>query len=242
MPDLLLHCGGQRVSFDELGAFDLPKETATYKPVAHQDLVRLAIDRTRLELDYDGEFEWSHGVNKHGNQYFGIAKLPGIQLTDLHCLSIGLRNSYDKTMCGALCFGINCFICDNLSFVGSMITVMRKHTSNVMRDLRRMFIEALDNVKQDATVVATTVEGWTNTPMNTDEGYRMIGLMTGQGLLQPTISTQMFRNWRKQEQRTAWDLYNCATESIKSVTPVRALQTYSGVHEFFVDEVVAQAA
>lgn len=241
--ELMLHCGGVPVTFEELGGFEMPSETSTYQPVGHQDLVRMAEDRVRRELDYDGTIDWAHGVNKQGNQYFGLAKLTDLQLTDKHCLSMGLRNSYDRTMSGALAFGTNCFVCDNMSFMGSMITVMRKHTTHIMRDLRRLFLEAMDDVRENATFHAKQVEEWSEITCDQDAGYETIGLLRGRGLLTPTMTNEMFRAWQKPahadfEDRTVWSLYNAATEAIKTSTPMRALKTYSGIHKFFVDDVV----
>jgi len=243
MPGLMLHCGGESVSFDQLGGFELPPETRTYSTVGHQDLVRLAEDRVRRELNYDDEFQWQHGVNKEGRQYFGLCKLPGIQITEQHCLSMGLRNSYNKTMSVALAFGGNCFVCDNMSFFGNMITVMRTHSGNAMRDLRRLFVEALESCVEDATIHATQIEGWKDYPCEQDLGYKVIGLMRGRGLLTPRMTQNMFHEWQKPAQqafepRNVWSLYNAATESIKKVSPQRALKTYSGVHKFFLNDVV----
>ena len=39
MSQMLLHCGGRSVSFDELAAVPLPEETETYTPVAFKDIV-----------------------------------------------------------------------------------------------------------------------------------------------------------------------------------------------------------
>jgi len=39
MSQMLLHCGGRNVSFDELAAVPLPEQTETYTPVAFQDIV-----------------------------------------------------------------------------------------------------------------------------------------------------------------------------------------------------------
>jgi hypothetical protein len=244
MTQLILHSGGVPATFEELGGFELPPETSSYKPLGHQDLVRMATKRTRRELDYDGEMEWSHGVNKEGQQYFGVCKLTDLHLTEQQCLVMGLRNSYDKSMSGAVAYGGSMFVCDNLSFFGSLITVMRKHTTNIVRDLQRLFVEALENVIEDTTVHAEAIEKWQAIPCSQDDGYRNLGLMRGKGLLTPTITNNAFREWQNPRQeffkdRNVFSLYNATTEAMKAVAPSRALKTYSGVHGFFTENIAA---
>jgi len=41
MNQMLLHCGGQSASLPDLMSVPLPKETNSYKPVAHADLAHL---------------------------------------------------------------------------------------------------------------------------------------------------------------------------------------------------------
>ena len=44
MNQMLLHCGGQSASLPDLMSVPLPKETNSYKPVAHADLAMNLID------------------------------------------------------------------------------------------------------------------------------------------------------------------------------------------------------
>jgi hypothetical protein len=243
MSNLMLHCGGQAVTFEELGGFNMPVETETYKPVAHQDLVRLAVDRITKELGYEGPMEWQHGVNKHGQQYFGICKMTDLKLTEQHCLSMGLRGSYDKSLSNGICLGPNAFVCDNLSFGAALVTLLRKHTINVYRDLKRLFGEALETAVENATLHAKQIESWSTIPVTQEQGYEKIGLMRGRGILTPNITNNMFKEWQRPkhaifEDRSAFSLYNAATEAVKSVTPGRVFKTYTGVHKFFELDVV----
>jgi len=239
----MLHCGGKIVTEHELGSIELPPETETYMPVAHTDLKRLAEERVRRELNYDGEMDWTHAVNKQGRQYFGVCKMPGIEVTERQCLQMGLRNSLDKSMAGAVAFGALMFICDNLMFSGNLVTMFRKHTKNIMNDLRALLLNALDDVVENVAIQARRVEGWERVDCSQDEGYKYLGLARGRGLLPPTIANIAFREWQQKKQstfagRNAFSLYNAVTEAMKVVAPSRALKTYTGIHKFFGDEVV----
>jgi len=240
---MILHCGGQPITFEELGGIELPQQTDTYMPIAHQDLVRMLEHRIQVELNYDGQFDWMHGTNKNGNQYFGSVTLPEFRLSDDQALQIVARNSYDMSMSAGFAGGSKTFICDNLALWGNLIYFLRKHTPNIWRDLKRLIVEGLEGLVEKAEINARLTETWKETALSADEGYETIGLMRGRGLITPTMTNVMFREWQKPTHydftpNNAYSLYNAATMALKGVTPQRAFQRYSGVHDFFRTEVI----
>jgi hypothetical protein len=240
---MILHCGGEPVTFEELGGIELPQQTKSYMPIGHQDLVRMLEHRVQRELDYDGEFDWTHATNKKGSQYFGSVTLPQFRLTDDQALQIVARNSYDMSMSAGFAGGSKTFICDNLALWGNLIYFLRKHTPNIFRDLKRLFVEGLEGLVEKAAINARLTENWKRHAFSNDDGYEAIGLMRGRGLITPTMTNVMFKEWQKPsheefKDRNVFSLYNCATEALKGVTPQRAFQRYSGVHDFFREEII----
>jgi predicted SpoU family rRNA methylase len=57
-------------------------------------------------------------------------------------LSIGIRNSYDKSMSIGVALGARVFVCDNLAISGE-IRIVRKHTAGVWKAIEDMAISTL---------------------------------------------------------------------------------------------------
>ena len=62
-----------------------------------------------------------------------------------HCLALGIRSSYDRSLAVGLVAGSRVFCCDNLAFSGE-VTMHRKHTVNVFRDLPDLIYRMLSQV------------------------------------------------------------------------------------------------
>src|ERR1041384_4160845 len=58
---------------------------------------------------------------------------------------LGVRNSYDRSLAVGLTLGSRVFCCDNLAFSGE-VTMHRKHTLNVFRDLPDLIYRMLSQV------------------------------------------------------------------------------------------------
>ena len=58
---------------------------------------------------------------------------------------IGMRNSNDMKFPAGLVLGIAPFVCDNLAFTGE-VTVARKHTTNIKRDLPMLITDKMDTL------------------------------------------------------------------------------------------------
>jgi hypothetical protein len=123
---IILHCGAKRIERAELATMEPPPRTATWVPVAHHAV----LSRVEEMLDASGfaiERE-QLGVGHNGHRFFGTLDLrselaPGVNL------SVGVRNSTDKSFPIGFCAGSRTFVCDNLSFSSDLI-VNRKHTVN----------------------------------------------------------------------------------------------------------------
>jgi len=72
---LLLHCGSESATLDELANIPLPKETRTYKPISHQALATML---GAIATDLLPEFELINtqlGLARDGQQMFGVHTL-----------------------------------------------------------------------------------------------------------------------------------------------------------------------
>ena len=238
---LLLHKGAEPATIEQLAMIPLPEETKSYKPVAHHDLANMlssmaanllpefTLNSTQLGLARDGQKMFGVHTFKNGDSALG--------------LSIGFRNSYDRSLSVGIAVGASVFVCDNLMLTGDL-TVLRKHTSNVLADIDGLALSAIyksrrafNQIKQDAEVMKQV-------PMSDDEAYRMLGLIYGRGIINPRQIPVVKKEWLKPshdvfEPRNLWSFYNAVTESLKSSPPQSIMERHLAIHKQLMNHVAA---
>jgi hypothetical protein len=142
MNGLMLHCGANGVTLDDVRAVETPepsfrgeKGKRIFHPIPHALLHDTVIDQLG-ESGYEVQ-ESSHGLTKGGDRYFGLIQVRHNSEPEVardHGLVIGLRNAHDGMFQAATALGARVFVCDNLSFSGEVV-VGRRHTRNILRDL-----------------------------------------------------------------------------------------------------------
>jgi hypothetical protein len=125
MKGLMLHCGGQLKTKEEVFAIPVPPATATYTPLPFESFI------TRIEKHLAVE-----GITVT-EEHLALAK-DGQRL-------FGLRTSYDRSFANGVSIGAAVFVCDNLSFSGD-VTFERKHTAGMLRDLTWMISETVSTL------------------------------------------------------------------------------------------------
>jgi len=230
---LLLHCGGERVELNDLKAVPLPEETNSYKPVSHYDL---AINLAHVSQDLLRGYELvksQFGLARKGHQMFGVHTFKNG--SDKLGLSIGFRNSYDKSMSVGIAIGASVFVCDNLALTGE-IAIMRKHTVNVWNDLEEMAITTIYRSQHNFHRIVEDANWMRGIDIGNDDAYRLIGLLFGRGVLTPRQLPVTKREWLKPaypdfEPRNLWSLYNAATEALKSTPPHKIMERHIALHQ-----------
>jgi len=237
---MVLHCGGQKVSMDDLQRIQLPMVTATYKPVSHYDMALNIYDSALKILAPEGYVFIQHdiGTAKEGQRVFGLLKYRnGGEETGL---AIGWRNSYDRSMSAALAIGANVFICDNLAVHGD-ICIIHKHTKNVEETLIRSIRNALFDATAKYRRFQEIVDRLKSINVTDDTGARLLGLLAFHQVLLPTMFNEAMREWRNSrfeafQDRNAWSLYNAVTWALKLAPPHRVLEMHRAANDVFVAE------
>lgn len=220
--------GSARVTPQEIALIPLPERTRSYAPIHHLDILQRVTDRAQangLALS-----TMDLGIAREGRQFFASLTFDGGD--DVAALSIGVRNSYDKSLSVGVATGSRVFVCSNLCFSGSGLTVMRKHTTNVSRDLDGMLGRAIGGAERQFEASIAARKRMAALPMSTDDGYAALGRLLGAKLLSPTQATVAFAEWRQPrhadfEPRNAWSLYNAVTEGLKKGGIGSALDRYT---------------
>ena len=108
--------GGHFASFNDICAVPVPQATESYAPVANGDLVRLIKDRIDTVLDMGIRSE-GYALSGKDQQMYGVIPLDTGMDTKDTGMSIGFRNSYDRTLSVGIASGSQVFVCSNLCFL-----------------------------------------------------------------------------------------------------------------------------
>ncbi len=220
MNGLMLHCGGQLKTRGEVFAVPAPPATDTYAPLPYESFIvrvekQLAVEGIRIT-------EERLALSKSGQRLFGLLALEmtGLAHTDYGCV-LGLRTSYDKSFANGVCIGAAVFVCDNLSFQGE-VTFERKHTAGMLRDLSWMISETVSTLPMRFAAQSSTFEAYRGTNLADRDVHDLSIRFWDAGALGVLEIPRLIKEWREsrhqefaQAPKTAWRLFNAATEVIK---------------------------
>lgn len=238
MNGLLLHCGSEKVTREDVFAVPVPKHTDSYKPVPYRDAIELLHNRAKRVLGMEVRDE-QYGLNQAGDQMFAILTLD--TGADGFGLSIGIRQSYNKSLALGVAAGQRVFVCDNLCFSGEAFKVVRKNTVNVWSDFTTLLDGQMGRAFASYQRIGAQCEAMRAHPCSQREGYAMLGVMLGTRLLTSQQATIAFGDWTEPRhedfaERNLWSLYNCVTEGLKKGPPARTIDRHVKAHDFFVSE------
>jgi hypothetical protein len=237
MNGLCLHSGSEVVTLDQVRAVPVPAPTRSWRPVAYGQAIDYLKGQIASQLGLEIESE-GYGLNKAGDQLFALMTMK----TDRedNGLSIGLRQSYNKSLSLGVAVGASVFVCDNLCFSGSAFKVVRKNTVNVWADFRALVAGQVAQSFAHYEAVNREVDTMRGIPCPERRGYAILGVAMGEGVLTPTQATVAFEDWKSPRHedfadRNLYSLYNCATEGLKKGAPARMLDRHARAHGFFTE-------
>ena len=240
MNQLLIHTrGSQVVTREDLKQIPVPVTTDSYQSVPHYDLATsLSTIGQDILTDYTLVGE-NYGIARNGNQLFAVLKF--LKDNSEMALSIGFRNSYDKSMSIGFCCGASVFVCDNLSFAGD-IAVMRKHTKHVLTGLEDLAITTLYKAQYTFGKLIKDADAMKALVMNDEAAFQMLGLLYGRDVLSPRQLPVVRERWLKPahddfQPRNAWSFYNACTDALKSSPPLKIMEQHIKLHDM-VTEVI----
>ncbi len=229
---LLVHRGGHLVTRDDLALIAVPESTESYLPVPHNHLADTLATIGRDILQGFTFHKEQYAVSREGLQMFGVHVFKSSH-TELG-LSVGFRNSYDKSMSIGIAIGAEVFVCDNLALTGD-ITIMKKHTRNVWQGLEDAAISTLYRSIKNFEQICSDSEAMRGVEIGDDEAFRMIGLLFGHGILSPRQLPVVKEQWLNPahddfQPRNVWSFYNAATEALKSTPPIAIMEKHIQLH------------
>lgn len=218
---LMLHRGGWEATKADLASVPVPDATESYHPVPYGrfiEEVELHVPRFGLNVR-SSQF----ALAREGGQMFGVLTCGnGVPDRD-YALAIGVRNSYDRSLAVGLTLGSRVFCCDNLAFSGE-VTMHRKHTANVFRDLPDLIYRMLSQVsamrqRTDGEIAAMKVR-----ELPPAHAHHLMVEVIRANVLPASRLPKVLEAWEEPahaefKPRTAWSLFNAFTEVQKGAPP-----------------------
>jgi len=226
MNNLMLHRGGWEARKADLASVPVPEPTASYHPVPYARFVEeieLHVPRFGLHVESS-----SFALAREGSQMFGVLTCTNGHNAGDYALAIGLRNSYDRSLSVGLIAGTRVFCCDNLAFSGE-VSMARKHTPNVFRDLPDLIYRMLSQVTVMKARTDEEIAGMKALPMPPERAHHVMVSAIRSGITSASRLPKILEAWDEPkheefEPRTAWSLFNAFTEVLKAGPPRQQME------------------
>jgi hypothetical protein len=216
-PNLILHCGAQHVDLDEVRSVTTPRNTQSWCPIPHHQLittVQKTLATTNLRIGTQ-----AHSLSHDGQRYFGLMEVHAQKSSDDYCWVLGLRNSHDKTFPAGIVAGASVFVCDNLSFSGE-IKFARKHTRFIVRDLPQLVERSIGLLMEKWFDQDKRIAAYKQAEITDTDAHDLIIRSVDVGVCSNRLIPPVLHEWREPqhdafEGRNVWSLFNAFTESLK---------------------------
>lgn len=223
MNGLVLHTGGHRASIEEVEVVKTPDHTDTWYPISHTSLIRKvegALDTLDLKV-----VEQAHALAKDGLRYFGLMRVANGQEASDYSYVLGLRNAHDRSFTASLAVGSQVFVCDNLAFSGE-ITIARKHTLNIERDLTMLVGNAVGQLTMKWGDMDKRIAQYKETYVSDSTAHDLIIRGVDMDAATNQQVPAILKHWRNPphpefaQTKNAWRLFNAFTEAEKGTSLV----------------------
>lgn len=219
---LCLHAGAALVDREQVDAVVTPQPVKGahkwWVPVPHANV----IDAVENSLSYSGlsVADRAFALTKDGARLFGLLTLQHDDGGD-YAVTIGLRNSHDKSFPLGFALGSRVFCCDNLAF-SSEVVVKSKHTRFINDRLPRLVSEGVAGLVAHRGAQDRRIQCYKEAEVDSQARLHDIVLRAYKAKAIPsraiTEVVDEFEEPRHAEfqDKTLWSLFNAFTEVLKN--------------------------
>lgn len=216
----------------------LPKQTRTYKPISHEQLVDLTLNSIQgagFQLDKE-LYTWGNS----GNIATGRYTINNVTDNEMQ-LQIGWQNSYDKSLSLKFAIGTRIFICSNGCVSGDYGAFRKKHVGTVQEFTPTAITEYIKQAGEGFSRIQKERDSMKQIEAN----KRVCAELVGRLFLEEKIINSFQLNIIAKEMEapsfdyncsgSMWELYNHVTHSLKESSPRSNMSDHIKVHSFFVN-------
>lgn len=216
MSDLMLHAGGRLATLDELRACRTPASEGRWHPVSHVRVLD-TVKETLHGAGYVIKAE-KYGLARQDARFFGVLDLD-TPLAHGTGLSVGVRNSVDRSFPLGFAAGSRVFVCDNLAFRSELL-VRRKHTLHGMRAFGTAIGAAVASLTSFKEAEAERIRRMVEMELTPPQASHVILTAFRRGIISSLQLPHVCKAWEEPahdqfQPRTAWSLFNAFTEVLK---------------------------
>jgi Domain of unknown function (DUF932) len=223
---LCAHSGAMKINREDLYSVATPKGTDSWKPIPHSMLVD-TIEET-LRRNHFRIAKEEYAVQTEGAKLFGVMTLESTESD--YALALGLRTSNDKSFPVQMIAGARVFVCDNLAFSGSVVTLKRRHTSRL--DIQVEVAGGIQRAIGKFQEMGQSVQRMKEMDLTGKDVVAKAKICDAavRGVMPLRLVPDVYKNYfePKHEEfapRNAWSLHNAFTESFKLLKPNVAMQS-----------------
>jgi hypothetical protein len=213
----MLHAGGRLVTEAELRECKTPSAEGRWHPVSHVQVLT-SVKETLHGAGYTIRTEQYGLAREGGARFFGVINLQ-TPLAQGVGLSVGVRNSWDKSFPLGFAAGSHVFVCDNLAFRSELL-VRRKHTLNGMRAFGTAIGSAVASLTSFREAEAQRIQRMAEMELTPAQASHVILTAYRRGIISALQLPKVCQEWEEPRHddfrpRTAWSLFNAFTEVLK---------------------------
>lgn len=222
-----------------LTSVEKPKETRTYKPVSHDQLIDLTLESiyaSGFKLDRETYTSSSNGDIANGR--FSISNVADRDMQ----LEIGWQNSYNKTLTLKFAIGVRIFICQNGCVSGDYGAFKKKHVGEVQRFTPTAITDYINRAGESFKNMQDQRDVMKNIEVSDVRKAELLGKMLIEDCL---INTNQITTIAKELKSpthdyeckdSLWELYQHTTFAMKETNPRFWMDDHIKAHQFFINE------
>jgi hypothetical protein len=202
------------VSYEELLMIEAPKPTKTWFPIKHStvfDTVTEILTQRNYEIK-----KTQLAVSRNGQRMFGCLDLSRELVDGEVGLSVGIRNSVDKSLPLGFVAGSRVFVCDNLAFCSDLI-VKFKHTLNGEYRFLDEIMTAVDRLPGFINEESRNIRDLKNTEIGEEQVSHIMLSAYRQDIIPARLFPSLVHEVDRNDPRTCWQLYNNFTSVMRDM-------------------------
>jgi hypothetical protein len=236
---LIAHAGTELVDREFLKSIPPPKGSYSHKPVPHIEIVE-ALEQILGTKNFDIRRQ-DFAVSRDHMRMFGVMDLT-TPLTRETAVSIGIRNSNDKSMALGMTAGYRVFVCDNLAFSSDFQPIFAKHTHSIsVIDTAILCVERLLESVEPMRIQIKMMEKRILTDREAKEiiydAFVSKQLGFPQSLFMEIHQFYFSSHIPEFQPRTLWSLSNAFTSGFKRMAPLQMFPNTAKLAEFLKERI-----
>lgn len=217
----------------------VPKETRTYKPVSHEQLIDLTLNSIQaagFELDKEIYTASTDGMVANGR--FTISNVNDRDMQ----LQIGWQNSYNKLVTLKFAIGARIFICQNGCVSGDYGSFKKKHVGQVQTFAPAAISEYIASAGDAFRKLQQERDQMKEIEVSETRRAQLIGQLYIEKELINSPQLNIIKAELKKPtfdygaEGSLWELYQHTTYALKEEHPAMWMNSHIAAHEFFVNE------